>query len=98
MATHFLKTVNPYFSDVYNLLKTFEFRFNDRNYMVNDVLVLHEFEPLIHTFTGRFVCATVTHILSNADFSQVPSDFVIMSLKVFYISPSTSNRLQPTPM
>lgn len=46
MKTHKLKTWPTYFQAVRSGKKTFEIRKNDRNYQVNDVLVLEEWKPV----------------------------------------------------
>jgi len=73
MTHHTLKTDPAVFADVLSGAKTFEIRFNDRDYQVGDVLQLQETEhdgadmksgaPLI--FTGREVTKTVSHILTG---------------------------------
>lgn len=73
MTTHTLKTDPAVFADVLSGAKTFEIRFNDRDYQVGDVLQLQETEhdgadmksgaPLI--YTGREVTKTVSHILTG---------------------------------
>jgi len=44
MQTHYLKTVQPYFSEVENGTKTFEMRINDRNFQVGDEVYLQEYD------------------------------------------------------
>jgi len=73
MKTHTLKTDPAVFADVLIGAKTFEIRFNDRDFRVGDVLRLLETEhdgadmksgaPLI--YTGREVTKTVSHILTG---------------------------------
>jgi len=66
MAVHELKTVAPYFDNVWQGKKTAELRFNDREFAVDDFLVLREFTPGNSTgvgdFTGRTVCVCVTDV------------------------------------
>lgn len=45
MQTHELKTVNPWFSDVWDGKKAFEVRIDDRGFKVGDNLLLREYEP-----------------------------------------------------
>lgn len=42
---HELKCWPEYYQGIVNKIKTFEIRKNDRNFQVNDQLVLREFEP-----------------------------------------------------
>lgn len=43
MAKHYLKTVEPYYSDVEQGLKDFEVRKNDRPFDIGDVLILQQY-------------------------------------------------------
>ena len=40
-----LKTINPYFTEVWNDIKTFEVRKNDRNFEVDDLVLLMYYNP-----------------------------------------------------
>jgi Domain of unknown function (DUF3850) len=75
---HELKTLKPYFQDVYSGVKQFEVRLNDRNFRVNDLLGLEEFDGATQTYTGRYIIRRVTYILSDPMF--VKDGFVIMGL------------------
>jgi Domain of unknown function (DUF3850) len=75
---HELKTLKPYFQDIYSGVKKFEVRFNDRNFQVNDLLGLEEFDDIEQTYTGRYIIRRVTYILSDPMF--VKDGFVIMGL------------------
>lgn len=46
MSFHNLKCTNPYFQDVWDGKKTFEVRNNDRNFAVNDIICLKEYDPI----------------------------------------------------
>jgi ribosomal protein L15E len=76
---HELKTLKPYFQDVYSGIKKFEVRFNDRNFQVNDSLNLKEFDGITQTHTGRSVIKRVTYVLDDPRF--VKNGFVIMGIK-----------------
>ena len=75
---HYLKTINPFFLDVEHGDKTFEVRYNDRNYQKDDILHLQEFVPP-ETFTGRVINAEVAYILNDPLFCK--DGFVIMGLR-----------------
>lgn len=62
---HILKCENPHFEDVWRGVKTFELRYNDRDYQRNDVLFLKEYNARNQTFSGRWVVVQVTHILRH---------------------------------
>ncbi len=68
-TTHELKTMTPYWQDVYDGKKTFEVRFNDRGFKVGDVLVLREIDKGIHT--KRALKARVKYVLEGPDAIRV---------------------------
>lgn len=74
---HYLKTVNPYFLELESGRKTFEVRFNDRNFKVFDILHLQEFSPP-DDFSGREIEVEVTYVLDSPDFCK--DGFVILGL------------------
>lgn len=80
---HYLKTVNPFFMDVYHGVKTFEVRKNDRNYQVGDVLHLQEFIPP-ETYTGREIDAEVVYLLDNPSYCK--EGHVVMGIEVYSIN------------
>jgi len=73
---HKLKTLNPYFEDVYKRAKTFEVRRNDRDFKVGDILELNEWTGT--GFTGRGIAANVTYILSDPAYCK--DGFVILGI------------------
>lgn len=62
---HVLKAVQPYFEMLWSGKKNFELRKNDRDYQVGDILYLHEYDPSIRRFCGRYVARKITHIIDN---------------------------------
>lgn len=83
MSIHKLKTINPYFQDVWDGKKTFDLRLNDdgRDYKVDDVLILEEYDEKINVLTGRRIFAKVPYILSGKPW--LSDGYVCMSLSVF---------------
>jgi len=76
MNHHALKTVQPFYNDVEQYLKTFEVRANDRNYSVGDILTLQEFP-----YTGRELKKEVGYVLSHDDFPQgLKEGYVVLGL------------------
>lgn len=77
---HTLKCWPNFFYDVKSGEKTFEIRKNDRDYLVGDILELHEYDPLMGRFTDEppFM-VEVTYALSDHRF--VPPDMVCMGIK-----------------
>jgi hypothetical protein len=80
---HVLKTENPYFDQVWNKEKTFEFRENDRGFRVNNLLMLKEYDKVTNSFSGREILVRVTYILNIDQFVQIDAHYgyVIMSIK-----------------
>lgn len=73
-----LKTVEPHFTNVWNGCKTFEFRFNDRNYQTDQILILES------QTDGKKIVCFVPHILKTEDFPAIPNDWVILSIVVLF--------------
>lgn len=73
---HELKLEIGYFGSVLAGFKTFEIRFNDRNYQVGDTLVLKEWDWALDTFTGREIEKKVTYITNYAQ----QDGYVVMSI------------------
>ena len=76
---HRLKCWPEYFAALKTKQKTFEFRFNDRDYHVGDVLEIYEWNPDTQQATGNELVRIVSHITQNEKLG-VPKDYVIMSL------------------
>lgn len=82
---HQLKTVQPYFDDVASGNKTFEVRKNDRDFKVNDVLMLLEYEPdkadnqKSKGLTGKCVTARITYILDTPKYCK--DGYVILGFR-----------------
>lgn len=75
--THELKIAPEYFEKVLSKEKTFEFRYNDRNYQVGDILNLKEYDN--GEYTGRERYVEITYILQN--FEGLQPDYAILSIK-----------------
>jgi Domain of unknown function (DUF3850) len=58
--------------------KRFEWRYNDRDYRVGDLLLLREFSPDTDSYTGRQSLQLVTYVLYK-DFGM-PAGYVCMSI------------------
>lgn len=53
--THGLKTIPEFFEHVCSGAKRFEIRLNDRDFKVNDRVILFEYDNITERYTGR-VC------------------------------------------
>ena len=63
MQTHHLKTWPEPFSAVWDSLKAFEIRKNDRDYQVGDRLTLQEWFPDDQSWGVRVISASIKYIL-----------------------------------
>lgn len=85
--THELKTWPEYFQAVYDGLKPFELRKDDRPYNVGDVLRLREYEPMTDTYTGRVIDVEVTYCLRG--FAGIEAGYVVIGIRRMEYKPST---------
>lgn len=69
------------FSAVVSGVKTFEYRFNDRDYRVGDILRLNEYNPIQESYTNQKADVIVTFILEGGQY-DIPTGYVIMSIKL----------------
>lgn len=74
-----LKIRQEYFEAVISKEKTFEIRYDDRNFQVGDVLVLREYEG---NYTGRAAVVKVTYVLR--DFEGLAKKFVALSIELIW--------------
>lgn len=79
MKAHVLKLYANYFNDVAHGHKRFEIRKNDRDYQVDDLLILREFVPQFDVYTGNMMVYQVTYM---TDFKQRPG-YVVLGIENF---------------
>lgn len=79
MNRHELKTIQPYFEQVWENNKRFECRLNDRNFKENDIVKLKEYDPKSGTYSGREVLARVGYVLTD-EFTGVAKGYCVFSL------------------
>ena len=65
MAVHDLKSWPEFFQPLQTSQKNFELRFNDRGFHIGDILVLREWDPMTHNYTGRFCERRVTYVMEG---------------------------------
>jgi hypothetical protein len=66
---HKLKTIQPYFDEVWYRQKYFEVRKNDRNYKIGDSVLLQEYDPETNEYLGRSIYIDrIRYILTNPEF------------------------------
>lgn len=75
---HSLKIAPKYFEKVVSKEKSFEVRYNDRNFQVGDILKLMKYTE--GSYTGRSVYVKVTYILR--DFEGLQPNFVVLSIEL----------------
>lgn len=81
MATHKLKVWSEFMDDLINGNKTFELRFNDRNFQVGDILSLLEYDKKNNVYLNRKLVVEVTYILDNSVFDAIKEGYVVMGIK-----------------
>ena len=75
---HEIKIEKQYFEAVIARDKTFEIRYNDRDYNVGDKIVLEEIDEN-KEYTGRSAVGFITYL---TDFMQ-QEDYVVFSFSIF---------------
>ena len=78
MKIHELKILPEYFQSVWDCVKTFELRKDDRNYQPGDFLVLKEWDG--EKFTGSALCVKVTYVLRNVAQYGLQDGYIIMGI------------------
>lgn len=80
MKVHQLKTHHRPYLALATGTKLFEWRKNDRDFQVDDMLILMRFDPDSATYVdGEYLVRWVTYVLRGPDFG-VPEGFCVMSL------------------
>lgn len=80
MKIHDLKIEKKFFNDVITEKKKFEVRKNDRDYQVNDILTLNEYDKDKQIYTGRQVSAKILYILDDDTFLK--EGYVVLSISI----------------
>lgn len=76
MNRHSIKTWMPYFQDILDGKKSFEYRLNDRAYQVGDEVIHKEYDHDKGEETGRQCFCTITYILRGPHFG-LPDKYCI---------------------
>ena len=79
--THKLKCWPESFQALFTGAKTFELRWNDRNFKVDDTLQIREYDPESDTFTGRSTKRVITYILPLNTMLAGTIKWVILSIR-----------------
>lgn len=75
--THELKILSEFFQPIFDGVKNFEIRKDDRQYQVGDILILRETNG--HSYTGREVRVVITYILRDRNYNK--EGYCTMSIK-----------------
>lgn len=75
---HNLKIKPCYFKDVVSGAKTFEVRFNDRNFKVGDIIVLEEFDD--RGYTGKYLNCEITYVLEDPEYCK--EHYAVLGIKL----------------
>lgn len=97
MRFHDLKVWPSFYQDIERGLKTWEWRRDDRNFMVGDVLYLDYFDPSMTTEGGGYILhdgprgkkhlvAEITYILGGG-IMGIPAGYCIMSITLLDSDP-----------
>ncbi len=79
MRIHELKTWPDVFQATWDGKKTAEFRKNDRDFQVGDILHLREYDPIAQAYLQRVIRATVIHIVYGGSYG-IPKGYCLMSI------------------
>jgi ParB family chromosome partitioning protein len=80
MKVHYLKTLQPFFSEVKNGTKTFELRRNDRDFQVGDEVILQEYDLSNNSFSGQEIRAKITYVLK--DWAGLEDGYCVFAIEV----------------
>jgi len=75
--THKLKTVNPYYEQARDGIKDFEVRFDDRDYMTGDSVILQQYA--YNKITGEETTRKIKYILRR--FKGLQTGYVVLGLE-----------------
>ena len=76
---HALKIWPMDFQAIVDRLMCHDFRLNDRDFRIYDVLDFHEWDPKTEQFTGRVIRSHVTYMTPNGEHG-VPEGYCVLSL------------------
>lgn len=77
--THELKILPEYFQAVWDGVKTFELRKDDRDYQRGDILVLREWDG--EKYTGSGLRVKVTYVLRGAEKYGLKDGYVVIGIR-----------------
>ena len=78
LRVHNLKVKPQYFKDILRGVKKFEVRRNDRNFKVNDLMVLEEYDS--KGYTGKYINTEITYVLDDTEYCK--EGYVVLGFKI----------------
>lgn len=85
MARHTIKTINPFFQDVWTGKKTFEIRKNDRMYVAGDELCLQEYDKASELLLSRRILCLVTYVVLYEQFPDgIKEGYCVMGIELVH--------------
>ncbi len=80
---HELKTDYEVFWEIYHGRKTCEFRKNDRNFNIYDLLLLRQHDYINKKYANRNIIAQITHIVPSGHYG-IPDGYCMLSIKIMH--------------
>lgn len=77
---HDVKIIPQYYAAVLLGTKRFEYRLNDRDYKIGDVLNLHEYDPVTDEYSGNFITKAITFVVNCNAIDECSGNYVILSI------------------
>ena len=77
---HYLKTSPEFFEAVLIGSKTFEIRYNDRNFQEGDTVILEEYFKRMKTYSGRKLARRITYVFYGQGYG-LEKDYVILAIQ-----------------
>jgi len=80
---HELKARPSQFQAIWDGVRPFDLRRDDRDFQINDTLRLREWDPLISDvgYTGRVMLVMITYVLKHAEAPGIEKGFVVLGVK-----------------
>ena len=78
MTIHELKTVQPFFNDIWNGIKKFDVRLNDRDFKVGDFLLLKEYG--LKGYEPREILCEIIYFFNG--WLMLKEGYVVLGIKV----------------
>lgn len=75
---HELKSIEPYFSDVWYGSKTFEVRINDRDFQAGQKLLLKSYDEVLSYYLPKEILCTISYIMRDSRY--IKEGYVILGI------------------